>query len=216
MGQRRYWERQELDGRRRPQHPIIESYVNSKIRVIRDRIPITHNTTLLDVGCGNGYFSFQFAKICNVSAVDFSRKMLSMNPVGKKYQMCAERLAFEDGAFDIVFCHALLHHVECIDAVVAEMRRVSKKYVVILEPNRTNPLMFLFSAMKKEERNATRFSLSFCSDLAERNRLDVIDAFSHGMMVPNRTPLSLLPIARLFDFKQPLGMTNVVLAKKSS
>jgi ubiquinone/menaquinone biosynthesis C-methylase UbiE len=62
-----------------------------------------------------------------------------------------EDLKFEDNSFDVVFCHALLHHVDDIDRVIGEMKRVSCKWIVLLEPNRNNPLMFLFSLLIKEE-----------------------------------------------------------------
>ena len=87
--------------------------------------------------------------------------MLALNPVKKTLLMDAADLRFHDDSFDVVFCHALLHHVKNMDRVVLEMRRVSRKYVVILEPNVLNPLMFLFAASKKEERGALKFTLSY-------------------------------------------------------
>ena len=169
---------------------------------------------LLDVGCGNGFFTFYFDKVCDTCGVDFSEKMLALNPVEKKMLMDAKDLKFKDDSFDVVFCHALLHHVEDIDRVVSEMKRVSRKYVVILEPNILNPLMFLFSIIKKEERGALRFSLSFLRKLIERNGLSMLASFSYGLIVPNKTPLFLLPVMRWFNFKQPFGMTNFLITQK--
>jgi len=48
----------------------------------------------------------------------------------------------------------------------------------------------------------------------ERNKLKVVASFSHGMTVPNKTPAPLLPLVKLFDFKQPLGMTNILIAER--
>ena len=123
-------------------------------------------------------------------------------------------MAFQDFAFDVVFCHALLHHVENMDTVLREMRRVSRKYVVVLEPNRNNPLMWLFSALVPEERKALAFSLAFLRKKMEENRLKVVAAFSHGTTVPNKTPAALLPLVKLLDFPQPLGMTNILVAER--
>jgi ubiquinone/menaquinone biosynthesis C-methylase UbiE len=209
-----YWEREELSKRRTPQHPVITAYVQPKIDMIRHYISITKQTRLLDVGCGNGFFTFYFNEICDTWGVDYSKKMLHMNPVKKTILMDASELSFRDNSFDIVFCHALLHHTDNIDTVISEMRRVSKKYVILLEPNRNNPLMFLFSAITKEERKALKFSLNHLVDRANKNGLHVINSFSYGMIVPNKTPALLLPLTRLFDFKQPLGITNFVIAEK--
>ncbi|MDP8215693.1 MAG: class I SAM-dependent methyltransferase [Candidatus Euphemobacter frigidus] len=211
--QKDYWEREDLTRRRSPEHPVIAAYVLPKINVIRRYVNLTEQTRLLDVGCGNGFFTFYFDKICDASGVDYSEKMLQMNPVKKTFLMEASDLKFEDNSFDVLFCHALLHHVEDIDKVVREMRRVSKKYVIILEPNRNNPLMFLFSLIVREERKALKFSLSYLREIARKNGLHIVTSFSYGMTVPNKTPASLLPLASLFNFKYPFGMTNFVIAR---
>jgi SAM-dependent methyltransferase len=214
MDQKIYWERPELSGRRHPANPAIREYVLPTIKVISDFIRLQPSVKLLDVGCGNGFFTFYFDKVCDTCGVDFSEKMLALNPVEKKMLMDAKDLKFKDDSFDVVFCHALLHHVEDIDRVVSEMKRVSRKYVVILEPNILNPLMFLFSIIKKEERGALRFSLSFLRKLIERNGLSMLASFSYGLIVPNKTPLFLLPVMRWFNFKQPFGMTNFLITQK--
>ena len=186
----------------------------SKIGEIQRYVPLKKNTRLLDVGCGNGFFSYYFGQICDTVGVDFSEKMLAKNPISQKLLMEANRLCFQDFAFDVVFCHALLHHVENMDEVLREMRRVSRKYVVVLEPNRNNPLMFLFSALVPEERQAMKFSLEYLKGKMAQNGLRVIAAFSHGTTVPNKTPPLLLPLVKLLDFNYPLGMTNILIAER--
>ncbi len=128
--------------------------------------------------------------------------------------MDAAHLSFQDFAFDVVFCHALLHHVENMDAVLTEMRRVSRKYVVVLEPNRNNPLMYLFSALVPEERKALKFSMGYLKEKLAQNRLKIVACASHGMTVPNKTPAFLLPLVKLLDFNQPWGMTNILIAER--
>jgi len=214
--QKEYWERSELDGRRPPDHPAVAAYVLPKIELIRRHVPLAAKTRLLDVGCGNGFFSYRFHQICDLTAVDYSEKMLELNPVPKKGLMDATKLEFDDSSFDVVFCHALLHHVDDMDGVIREMRRVSRRHVVILEPNRNNPLMFLFSLAVAEERKALRFSPSYLERAAARCGLNVAACFSSGMIVPNRTPAFLLPLLGRLNFRQPLGLTNFVIAEKGS
>jgi len=212
--QKEYWERKALDHRRPPDHPVVRQYVVPKIEFISQTVPLTPSTRLLDVGCGNGFFSYYFNQTCEVVGVDFSQKMLAMNPITRKLVMDASHLTFQDFAFQVVFCHALLHHVENIDAVLREMRRVSSKYVVVLEPNRNNPLMYLFSSLVKEERKALEFSMDYLKKKMSSHGLKVVASGSHGMTVPNKTPAFLLPLVRLLDFNQPLGMTNILVAER--
>ena len=81
MFQKDYWERRELERRRYPDHPVVAAHVLPKIDAIRNRIDITDETRLLDVGCGNGFFTYYFDKICDAWGVDYSERMLKINPV---------------------------------------------------------------------------------------------------------------------------------------
>ena len=215
MFQKEYWERKGLTRRRSPKHPAVAAYVIPKIGMISRYVDITGQTSLLDAGCGNGFFTYYFDKICNVCGIDYSEKMLQANPVKNIMRMDVNDMKFKDGSFDIVFCHGLLHHVENADKVLREMRRVSRKYVIMLEPNRNNPLMFLFALAVRQERRVLRFSLSYLRRMAIKSNLDIIASFPYGMIVPNKTPRFILPLLNLFNFKQPFGMTNFVIAKKT-
>ena len=214
MFQKDYWERKAIENRRSPDHPVVRHYALSKIEQVRRFVDIQKDSRLLDVGCGNGFFSLPFGRICRTVGVDFSEKMLSQNPLPDKCQMDAAHLSFQDFAFDITFCHALLHHVEDPAAVLREMKRVSRRYVVVLEPNRANPLMFLFSVLVPEERKALDFSLAYLKKKMEESGLKVVGALSHGMTVPNKTPAFLLPLVKLLDFPQPWGMTNILVGER--
>ena len=214
MFQKDYWERKALESRRSPGHPVVRHYALSKIDQVRKFVQLDKKTRLLDVGCGNGFFSVPFSEQCDTVGVDFSEKMLAHNPIPQKLLMDASRLAFQDLAFDVVFCHALLHHVENPVAVLKEMKRVSRRYVVILEPNRANPLMYLFSALVPEERKALDFSLGYLKGKMEESGLKMVAAFSHGMTVPNKTPGFLLPLVKILDFPQPWGMTNILIGER--
>ena len=213
--QKQFWERENLKKRRMPKHPVVREYVTSKIKMIQKSVPLANDTTLLDVGCGNGFFTYYFEQICETTGIDFSEKMIELNPVKRKEVMNAEEMNFPDNTFDVIFCHALLHHVDDIDKVINEMKRVGKNWIVLLEPNRNNPLMFLFSLLIKEERKAMKFSLRFMKKFVKRSGLTIEKSYSYGMIVPNKTPVFLLPLVRIFNFKQFFGMTNFIIAKKS-
>ncbi len=212
--QKQYWERRHLSARRSPFHPAVKAYVDPKVEEIRSRIEINPGSRLLDVGCGNGFFLSAFDRICRVTGIDRSPVMLQMNPVTNTQVMDAERLEFPDRSFDITFCHALLHHVADPGKVLGEMARVSSRYVVVLEPNRNHPLMFLFALLVKEERAALKFSARFLKKLAQAHELKIIDIFAYGAIVPNKTPVFILPLLRLFNRRWPMGVTLFLIAEK--
>jgi SAM-dependent methyltransferase len=214
--QKDYWERKSLDQRRDPTHPVVKSYVLPKLDWVQQFVPLKASTRVLDVGAGNGFFSYYLNQLANTTAIDFSQKMLLKNPVSQKALMDAGHLAFCDFAFDVVFCHALLHHVEDLGQVLGEMKRVSSQTVVLMEPNPANPLMALFSALVPEERKALAFSEAYLKKALEDQGLQVVASCAFGWIVPNKTPVFLLRLLRLFNFPQPWGMTRILVAKRRS
>jgi ubiquinone/menaquinone biosynthesis C-methylase UbiE len=90
----------------------------------------------LEIGSGTGYFSLnlvQLGAIERLTATDISPGMLTrlaataetlglggVSTVATE----AETLPFEDESFDLVFGHAVLHHIPDLDRAFAEFRRV--------------------------------------------------------------------------------------------
>ncbi len=195
-------------------HPVILDYVLNQIRLIQQEIPLHSETRLLEVGCGNGYFTVQFEKICKVTGIDISQWMLSQNPVKTTHLMDARKMDFPDNSFDIVFCHETLHHMEDYQAVMREIYRVTKQHLVIIEPNNANPLLFLLGLLMSSERQSLKFSLRYVRNIAVNHGFQVLKAYSYGLMIPAATPVWMLPFARGFNFKQPFGWENFVFAQK--
>jgi ubiquinone/menaquinone biosynthesis C-methylase UbiE len=89
----------------------------------------------LEIGSGTGYFSLnllQLGMIQSLTATDISAGMLkrlanTAEGLGLEVeteQTEAEELPFEDESFDLVFGHAVLHHIPDLDKAFAEFRRV--------------------------------------------------------------------------------------------
>ena len=213
--QKSYWSNKLHLKRRTPNHPIVALYAKKKLEFIQKHVDL--GSSALDVGAGNGYLTQHMNNIIPTTAVDYSETMLTYNPVPNKQVMDARKLEYPDNAFDTVFCHALLHHIDPEDqvTVVKEMGRVAKKNVIIIEPNRNNPIMFAFGIVKKEERCSLKFSCTYTRGLAEKAGLSVIFAHSYGLLTPNRMPIPkcCLPFFKLFERPVPFGVTNIIIAK---
>ena len=90
----------------------------------------------LEIGSGTGYFSLnlvQLGVIQRLTATDISPGMLdrlarTAEALGVENVSTvateAERLPFEDESFDLVFGHAVLHHIPDLDRAFAEFKRV--------------------------------------------------------------------------------------------
>jgi ubiquinone/menaquinone biosynthesis C-methylase UbiE len=89
----------------------------------------------LEIGSGTGYFSLnllQLGTIKRLTATDISPGMLAtlehtagqLGLEAKTVATEAEELPFEDESFDIVFGHAVLHHIPDLEKAFAEFRRV--------------------------------------------------------------------------------------------
>lgn len=212
--QKQYWESDRK--RREPIHPVVQAFVKPKIEYI-NRIILNHEEknrhSLLDIGCGNGFFTNYLETYYNTVALDFSEHMLKNNSCKLKICGSANRLPFKDNCFYITFCSNLLHHLEDPQEALSEMKRVSRKYIILSEPNRNNPLMFVFCLMKKVERGALKFSLKYMKGLMEKGRLKIISASSMGIVLPNKTPTMLLPYVKKLDGEFPLGFYNIVVGK---
>jgi SAM-dependent methyltransferase len=183
---------------RDPMHPVVGAYADPKVRFLARHIPLEGK--ILDVGCGNGIFTLRFAKSgADVTGLDYSRHLLRQN--GHSRLVCgdATALPFPDRNFDVVFEANLLHHVTNRESVIREMSRTSRQYVVLLEPNRYNPLMFAFSLAVRAERGGLKSSMSRLVSEVSGCGLRVIDTLTTGMISQNNTPAALVPLLKRFD-----------------
>jgi len=97
--------------------------------------------TVLDIGPGNGYFSFEFAKRgANVLAIDkydlwkvgINKKLYKlMGPNVKFRRLDINDLDDSIGKFDIVFCSHVLQHVMDIYGCIEKIKSVTKEKAIL-------------------------------------------------------------------------------------
>src|SRR4051794_18670514 len=89
----------------------------------------------LEIGSGTGYFGLNLLQLGlfeSLTATDISSGMLDRlagTAADRGLDVStvvtdAERLPFEDASFDLVFGHAVLHHIPDLSRAAGEMRRV--------------------------------------------------------------------------------------------
>jgi ubiquinone/menaquinone biosynthesis C-methylase UbiE len=104
-------------------------------KALGKRVEHLHFPDALEIGSGTGYFSLNLLQIGTVerlTATDISPGMLrrlaataaGLNLEVETTATDAEELPFEDESFDLVFGHAVLHHVPDLGRAFAEFRRV--------------------------------------------------------------------------------------------
>lgn len=94
--------------------------------------------TLLDVGCGSGYYSEVFAILIGggvrYTGTDYSQAMIdcarTRYPSAAFGVADATRLPWSDGAFDIVFNGVSLMHIIDYPAAIREAARVAARYCI--------------------------------------------------------------------------------------
>lgn len=103
-----------------PEEPWIQ--VGKSFDVVLDRLNLSGEETILDLGAGRGWASKQFAlRGCRAVALDIvpdpnvglGRGQALMEHAGTYFERVigdGERLPFQPESFDLVFSHASLHH----------------------------------------------------------------------------------------------------------
>ena len=195
--------------------PIARAYAAPKLRYI-ERFVAMQGASILDVGCGTGVFTRLFADLTpHVVGLDYSEYMVGLNPWPRRLRARAEHLPFPSDSFDVAFVANLLHHTTEPGRVVAELARVTRRHVVLIEPNRLNPVMLLFSLLVREERGGLRSSRGFLSGLLRACGLHVVRCRAMGMISQNNTPAWLVPVLRVFDREIWWGEYLVAVASQA-
>jgi len=219
--QEKFWN-QNKSSRRSPEHPVVSYIFKDKAKKLKTLLSDGNIDSVLDCGCGNGFFQKAIGDIFQVDCwgIDYSKEMIDNNPNPQKMVASVTQLPFPDNSFDLVTCSALLHHMNKEDRVkaVKEMSRVAKKYVFLCEPNGKNPAVAIFSLLNREELGGLDFSLSYLKNLSEAAKLRPINAFIDALIPPNKTPLWAFPALRYLDqtkISSLLGLDANVLFEKS-
>lgn len=141
----------------------LQGFMREVLATMRGRVGFGPQDSLLDVGCGRGYFLrfLQEQGQRDLRGLEPCEGLASNALVDCITPGSFEQNAFEDASFDVVHtCHTL-HHIPNSYPVhaIREMLRISRNCIVIVEINNTNiPMYFRSLLLKKVEVNAHRYN----------------------------------------------------------
>ncbi|NLE44130.1 MAG: class I SAM-dependent methyltransferase [Chloroflexi bacterium] len=209
---------------------ITSHYLRKRVSFIAARK--ANATTALDVGCGTGVLTHALSQIgLRVTGVDLSVGMLRVmqGRYDRAIQADALQLPFPEGAFDIVYTVATLHHIAepaAIHQTTREMTRVCRAggIVIVWDHNTRNPYWPIIMRRVPQDTGAERIPSTdeLIAAFAALPEAVVTEVHYLGF-VPDFVPPSFLPVfvglERIIESVPGLGRLlaahNVVIVRKS-
>ncbi len=127
-------------GKHQSKNPIQRMLIENFYRQLLLLVDTVHAERIIDVGCGEGYTLARLVvRRANLTGIDISEQALGI--------ACAKLPALDigkgdiyglhapDASYDLVLCNEVLEHLTQPAKALRELRRVSKKYVLLSVPN---------------------------------------------------------------------------------
>jgi len=109
---------------------------NSDENAILEFFDFSENCSLLDLGCGDGFFTKMFLKRCrNITGVDlddsYFEELQKVGIMTYRSDICS----FNQGKYDIIFMSNVYHDLawKCDGSFYKNLYEMSKKYLAILD-----------------------------------------------------------------------------------
>jgi 2-polyprenyl-3-methyl-5-hydroxy-6-metoxy-1,4-benzoquinol methylase len=125
-------------------NPVVRRLMSGFERALEDLFTQAAPLSVLDVGCGEGILTEQWARRLGtgrVVGVDLADLKLAAEWEQRRRPnlafgaMAVEGLAFADGEFDLVAATEVLEHVEGSERALGEMARVAGRWLLVSVPH---------------------------------------------------------------------------------
>lgn len=125
-------------------NPVVRRLMDGFERTLGDLFAQAAPESVLDVGCGEGVLTEQWAwrlGAGRVVGVDFDDPKLTAEWAGRQRPnlqfrpMTVERLDFAENEFELVAATEVLEHVESPEQALAEMARVASRWLLVSVPH---------------------------------------------------------------------------------
>jgi ubiquinone/menaquinone biosynthesis C-methylase UbiE len=181
--------------------PAAEAFARPKLEWLARVLGIQPGATVLDVGAGTGMFTYWWTQLgMKATGLELSENMIGRSACPELMQIGnAYEIPFDDDSFDVTFAGNLLHHLDRPAVALAEMGRVARDGVAIVECNRNHPPMAAFAAVSSVCRGLLSYTRRSTDQLAREAGLEVIASSLHGYVYENRSPKASLPVAKQLE-----------------
>lgn len=125
---------------------LLQDETDLNNNCIKEILKNIEGKTILDVGCGRCFLAKKLSKKYKVTASDIvidpnlQKNCANINFVEAKI----EKLPFKDNSFDTTICTHTLEHIIDISQAIKELRRVTKKRLIIVVPKQ-RPYKYTFN-----------------------------------------------------------------------
>lgn len=125
----------------------LKSSQKKNLQKILSKIKLAKNSKILDVGCGTGstlnfFREFGYKNAIGADASPESlivcNKLFGYKKNRDVFLMDAKKIKFKSNSFDMVFSDGMLEHLPSLNDTVSEFSRVSKKYILLFQPNQSS------------------------------------------------------------------------------
>jgi 2-polyprenyl-3-methyl-5-hydroxy-6-metoxy-1,4-benzoquinol methylase len=155
--------------------------IQNRLRKSLEWIKAQHPKNVLDIGCGDGFFSLKIQKATNaiVWGIDVSFEAIEeAGNLGVKARQCNlnDGICFEDECFDLVFCGEVIEHVLDPDLLLDEIWRVLEPtgILILSTPNLAawyNRILLLFGVQPIFTDTSTRLTFGrYLSILGQKSQ----------------------------------------------
>lgn len=214
--EKRYWDVVGNAGevKRPATHRVVECFARQRIAYVCRCMGMSGVSTALDVACGTGFSSYHMQSHADITCVDFSARLLRINPSTSKLQASAYHLPFASSSFNLVYGWDFLHHLERPLDAMQEMARVSSKHLAFFEPNGNNPIQIAYACSNRNERGTLGFRKKRMIAMADSAGLDVVSCDTVGWVFGGATPAWMLGVLARLPFVHSAGVSVALVCKK--
>jgi ubiquinone/menaquinone biosynthesis C-methylase UbiE len=173
---------------------------------------IADNDAVLDYGCGTGAFTYKISKFTKkkVFGVDLSKEFIKCSKKffkNKTNKLIFKKIDgiktnFDTGQFDKILMVDVIHHLESIDTVFKELKRILKKdgKILVYEPNLLNPLIFVIHLIDKNENGLLKVGIeNRYKEICKRHQMK-IEHFSFNGIVISQYSIFFEIISKLLNY----------------
>lgn len=187
--------------------PFIAKIRKDERRIINDLISqhITKNDSVLEVGCGTGYYTAYLAQRCkDLTAIDLCEKMVQVT--GRKIKrMNLRNVSLETAdinkfnpkkKFDKVFCIGVLDYTKDPLAMMKKCSELSSEKIIVTAPHKsmmTKTMNTYTKIFKAEYKHYTKDELKNALNGAGFNQVDIYET---GIKTKLTRGATLIAVAR--------------------